>query len=462
MTKKVWGGRFSQEPDALVNLFNASISFDRQLYAYDIMGSVAHCRMLAKQGIITDEDASSMVQALGEIKRELDHGGLATNDDYEDIHTLVEKSLVEKVGALGERIHTGRSRNDQVALDTRLYVRDVVRAVMDAIRECQKTIVLLAEENLAVLMPGYTHLQRAQPVLLSHHLMAYHEMFKRDYARFQESLVRVNVMPLGSAALAGATFDLDREMVAEELGFEEISRNSMDAVSDRDFVLDFLYNASVLMMHMSRLSEELVLWSSQEFGFLVISDAFSTGSSIMPQKKNPDLPELIRGKTGRVYGNLMGLLTTMKGLPLTYNKDMQEDKEALFDAADTVLMCLRVMASLLGEVSFKSDALNAAMEKGYLVATDLADYLVGKGITFREAHEIVGKMVLSAIETGRELHELSLEEMKSHSRQIEDDVYRWLDPPLTVDRRNIPGGTGPDAVRNEIEAAKRLFMAEEG
>ena len=457
MTKMVWGGRFSQETDALVNMFNASISFDRQLYPYDIEGSVAHCRMLAKQGIISDEEASAMVTGLGEIKRELDHGGFLSDDDYEDIHTLVEKALVDKVGALGEKIHTGRSRNDQVALDTRLYVRDVIYRVMASIRDCQKTIVHLAEDNLTVLMPGYTHLQRAQPVLLSHHLMAYYEMLNRDYARFEESLGRVNVMPLGSAALAGATFDLDREMVAEELGFRRISRNSMDAVSDRDFVLDFLYNASMVMMHLSRLSEELVLWSSQEFGFVTISDAFSTGSSIMPQKKNPDLPELMRGKTGRAYGHLMGLLTTMKGLPLSYNKDMQEDKEALFDSADTVQMCLKVMGSLLGEVSFNSDTLKAATEKGYLVATDLADYLVGKGLTFREAHEIVGKMVVFAMGKNRELHELSLEEMKAHNRQIDEDVYVWLDPQLTVNRRNIPGGTGPDAVKKEIETAKRTL-----
>jgi argininosuccinate lyase len=462
MTKKVWGGRFSQEPDALVNMFNASISFDRQLYTYDIEGSVAHCRMLAKQGIISDEDASAMLVALGEIKRELDHGGLSSDDDYEDIHTLVEKAMVEKVGALGEKIHTGRSRNDQVALDTRLYVRDAVQQVMDSVRDCQRALVRLAEDNLTVIMPGYTHLQRAQPVLLSHHLMAYYEMLSRDYSRFEESLARVNVMPLGSAALAGATFDLDREMVAEELGFDQISRNSMDAVSDRDFVLDFLYNASVVMMHLSRLSEELVLWSTQEFGFLVISDAFSTGSSIMPQKKNPDLPELIRGKTGRTYGHLMSLLTTMKGLPLAYNKDMQEDKEALFDSAHTVQMCLRVMGSLLGEVTFKPDTLKAATEKGYLVATDLADYLVGKGLTFRESHEIVGRMVVFAMGKNQELHELSLEEMKTHSRQIEEDVYAWLAPHLTVGRRNIPGGTGPDAVKRELESAKRLLKLEDG
>ncbi len=461
MTKMVWGGRFSQETDALVNMFNASICFDRRLYAYDIQGSVAHCRMLAKQGIISDEDASGMLVALGEIKRELDRGGFSSDDDYEDIHTLVEKAMVDKVGALGEKIHTGRSRNDQVALDTRLYVRDVIHGVMGSIRTCQETILRLSEDNLDVLMPGYTHLQRAQPVLLSHHLMAYYEMLTRDYARFEESLDRVNVMPLGSAALAGATFDLDREMVAEELGFDRISRNSMDAVSDRDFVLDFLYNASMVMMHLSRLSEELVLWSTQEFGFIVISDAFSTGSSIMPQKKNPDLPELIRGKTGRAYGHLMGLLTTMKGLPLSYNKDMQEDKEALFDAADTVQMCLTVMGSLLGEVSFKTDTLKSATEKGYLVATDLADYLVGKGITFREAHEIVGRMVVFAMEKNQELHELTLEEMKTHSRQIGEDVYAWLDPQLTVGRRNIFGGTGPDAVKRQIETAKQQLKTED-
>ncbi|MBW2707905.1 MAG: argininosuccinate lyase [Deltaproteobacteria bacterium] len=462
MTKMVWGGRFSQETDALVNMLNASIGFDRRLYVYDIEGSVAHCRMLAKQNIISDEDASAMVVALGEIKRELDRGGFSSDDDYEDIHTLVEKALVDKVGALGKKIHTGRSRNDQVALDTRLYVRDVIHQVMGSIRDCRETILRLAEDHLDVLMPGYTHLQRAQPVLLSHHLMAYYEMLTRDYTRFEESQARVNVMPLGSAALAGATFDLDREMVAESLGFDQISRNSMDAVSDRDFVLDFLYNASMVMMHLSRLSEELVLWSTQEFGFIVISDAFSTGSSIMPQKKNPDLPELIRGKTGRAYGHLMGLLTTMKGLPLSYNKDMQEDKEALFDSADTVQMCLRVMGSLLGAVTFKTDTLKAATEKGYLVATDLADYLVGKGLTFREAHEIVGKMVVFAMGKNQELHELSLKEMKTYNRQIGEDVYAWLDPQLTVGRRNIPGGTGPDAVKNEIEMAKQQLKTEGG
>jgi len=454
MTKKVWGGRFKQDTDALVNRFNASIEFDRRLYAYDIQGSIAHCRMLAAQGIIKDEESTRIVEALGQIQRELDHGEISFEEGYEDIHGLVEKALVQKIGALGEKIHTGRSRNDQVALDVRLYVRDVSEGVMERIKETQRALVALAEENLDVVMPGYTHLQRAQPVLLAHHLLAYHEMLKRDHERFREGLERINVMPLGSAALAGSTFDLDREMVARELGFGRISRNSMDAVSDRDFVLDFLFNASVLMMHMSRLSEELVIWSSQEYGFVRISDAFCTGSSIMPQKKNPDLPELIRGKTGRVYGQLMSLLTTKKGLPLTYNKDMQEDKEALFDASDTVHICLEVMCRLLGEISFNRERLKEAIQRGFLVATDLADYLVRKGLTFRQAHEIVGKMVLLAMDQKKELHQLTLNEMRGFNRQIGEDVYEWLDPLLSPARRNGLGGTGPDRVKQAIEEAR--------
>jgi len=463
MTKKLWGGRFKQDTDALVNRFNASIEFDRRLYSYDIRGSIAHCRMLAAQGIIKDEESTRIVEALGKIQRELDHGEFSFEDDYEDIHGLMEKALVQKIGALGEKIHTGRSRNDQVALDVRLYVRDVSEGVIELIKENQRALVKLSEESLDIIMPGYTHLQRAQPVLLSHHLLAYYEMFGRDRERFNESLERANVMPLGSAALAGSTFNLDREMVARELGFDHISRNSMDAVSDRDFVLEFLFNASVLMMHMSRLSEELVIWSSQEYGFVRISDAFCTGSSIMPQKKNPDLPELIRGKTGRVYGHLMSLLTTMKGLPLTYNKDMQEDKEALFDAFDTVHICLEVMCRLLGEITFNKERLNEAIHSGFLVATDLADYLVRKGITFRQAHETVGKMVLLAVEEKKELHELTLSDMKGFARQIDEDVYEWLDPLLSPARRNSPGGTSPDRVKVEIDGAKReLGMDNEG
>ena len=455
MTRKVWGGRFRGETDALVNKFNASIGFDWRLYAQDIEGSMAHCRMLAKQEIISDDEASLILEALGEIKGELDKGQFPLDDDYEDIHSLVEKVLVDKIGAAGEKLHTGRSRNDQVALDVRLYERDALYRIVELIKEAQIALVRLAEDNFSLMMPGYTHLQRAQPVLVAHHLLAYFEMLKRDSERFHECLKRVNVLPLGSAALAGSTFDLDREMVARELGFDRISENSMDAVSDRDFVLDFLFASSVLMMHLSRLSEELIIWSSQEFGFISISEAFCTGSSIMPQKKNPDLPELIRGKTGRVYGHLIALLTTMKGLPLTYNKDMQEDKEALFDAVDTVGSCIEVMSQLLGEISFKGERLKKAAEEGFLVATDLADYLVGKGITFREAHEIVGKMVLFALEQEKELHELTLNEMKPFSRQIEQDVYEWLEPASSLDRRNMPGGTGPEVVKKSIDKAKQ-------
>ena len=339
------------------------------------------------------EDGSRMETALAEIKTEMDQGGEVFDGDYEDIHTLVEKRLIKKVGELGEKLHTGRSRNDQVALDVRMFVREAVQKLASLIKEIQEVLVDLAEKNLGVIAPGYTHLQRAQPVLLSHHLLAYYEMMKRDRQRLLESLERINIMPLGSAALAGSTFDLDRQMVATSLGFDEISRNSMDAVSDRDFVLEFLFHAALVMMHLSRLGEELVIWSTKEFDFIVLPDAFCTGSSIMPQKKNPDVPELIRGKTGRVYGHLVGLLTTMKGLPLTYNKDMQEDKEPLFDAFDTVGACLSVMTRLLRSVSFNKEAMRKAVDKGYLVATDLADYLVKKGVTFRHAHEIVGKMV---------------------------------------------------------------------
>ena len=455
MTHKVWGGRFREGTNALVNRFNSSIGFDHRLYAQDIEGSIAHCRMLAKQKIISDEEASQIVEALGEINRELDRGEFPLDEDYEDIHTLVEKALVGKIGVVGEKLHTGRSRNDQIALDVRLYVRGSIHRVIDLIEEMQASLVKLAERNFELIMPGYTHLQRAQPVLLAHHLLAYYENFKRDQQRFQESLKRVNILPLGSAALAGSTFNLDREMVAKELGFDDISENSMDAVSDRDFVLDFLFGASVLMMHLSRLSEELVIWSSQEFGFITISDAFSTGSSIMPQKKNPDLPELIRGKAGRVYGHLVSLLTTMKGLPLTYNKDMQEDKEALFDSVDTVAICLEVMSRLLAEVSFSGCRLKEAAEKGFLVATDLADYLVKKGITFRKAHEIVGKMVLFAAEQEKELHELDLDTMKGFARRISKDVYGWLDPASSLQKRNMPGGTGPDTVKKSLHKAKQ-------
>jgi len=453
MSEKVWGGRFRQSLDEILDRFNASLSFDKRLYAQDIAGSMAHCRMLARQGILSEEEASQIINALAEIKREMDKGDFQFDEGHEDIHTLVEKTLIDKVGAVGEKVHTGRSRNDQVSLDMRLYVREAIERVISLITEMQKTLLTVAEKNLDVLMPGYTHLQRAQPVLLSHHLLAYYEMLKRDRERFRENLKRVNILPLGSAALAGATFNLDREMVANELAFEAVTDNSMDAVSDRDFVLEFLFSASLLMMHLSRLSEELILWSTREFNFVTLPDAFCTGSSIMPQKKNPDLPELTRGKTGRVYGNLMALLTTMKGLPLTYNKDMQEDKEALFDTVDTVEPCLVLLTRLLKEMSFNEEAMKKAADEGYLVATDLADYLVGKGVTFRQAHEIVGKMVLFALDQKKELKDLTLKEMKGFSRQIGKDVYGWLEPKASVQRRSLRGGTGTDAVKERLKKA---------
>jgi len=459
MVEKVWGGRFKEGTDEALERFNASLSFDKRLYAQDIEGSRAHCRMLAKQGIIAQEEASRMTEALSEIRKELETEGGAFDLPYEDIHTLVEKRLVEKVGPLGEKLHTGRSRNDQVALDTRMYVRDAVVRVITLIGDMQEALVGLAEKNIDVLVPGYTHLQRAQPVLLAHHLLAYYEMLARDRRRYQESMKRVNVLPLGSAALAGATFDLDREMVARELGFEAVSANSMDAVSDRDFVLDFLFASSVLMMHLSRLSEELILWSTMEFGFVNLPDAFCTGSSIMPQKKNPDLLELVRGKTGRVYGHLMALLTTMKGLPMSYNKDMQEDKEGLFDSVDTVEQCLLLMSRLLGGVSFHKEAMRKAVDQGYLVATDLADYLVTKGVTFRKAHEVAGRMVLYALDRGKELDRLKLEEMKAFWEGIEEDVYEWLDPVSCIDRRNIVGGTGRSAVKGALAKAREEMNA---
>jgi argininosuccinate lyase len=459
MDDKVWGGRFREGLDEVLDRFNASIGFDRRLAAQDIKGSMAHCRMLAKQGILTEDEGARMVEALAEIRREMERGEHVEDEGAEDIHSLVERLLVAKIGPLGGKLHTARSRNDQVALDVRLYVRETSERVSERVREMQVALVDLAEQNADLVCPGYTHLQRAQPVLLAHHLMAYYEMLKRDRERLRDGRARVNVMPLGSAALAGSTFDLDRDMVARELGFDGISLNSMDAVSDRDFVIEFIFACALLMMHLSRFSEEMILWSTQEFGFVRLPDAFCTGSSIMPQKKNPDLPELVRGKTGRVYGNLMALLTTMKGLPLAYNKDMQEDKEPLFDTVDTVEMCLEVFTRLLRNLSFDGEAMRGATEHGYLTATDLADYLVTRGMTFRKAHEISGKMVLHALDLGRELSDLSLEEMKQFSNRIEEDVYDWLDPVQCVARRRLAGGTAPATVKQRLQEARKEVSA---
>jgi len=459
MGGKLWGGRFASKADAMVDRFTASIGFDKRLWREDIESSVAYCRMLAKKGIITNDEATTIVDALREIYHEIEGGSFAFDESLEDIHTHIEDALIRRIGPLGEALYTGRSRNDQIALDTRLYVKKSIVEHIHLVTELQRTLLEVAEKNQNLIMPGYTHLQRAQPVLLGHHLLAYYEMLKRDKERLEEALTRTDVLPLGSAALAGTTFDIDRDFLCRELNLKKASSNSMDAVSDRDFVVECIFCSALLMTHLSRLCEELIMWSSQEFGFLEISDAFATGSSIMPQKKNPDIPELIRGKTGRVYGHLTSLLTTLKGLPLAYNKDMQEDKEALFDTVDTVAKSLTILSMFLKEVRFKAESMLRATQQGYLVATDLADYLVGKGLTFRKAHQVVGDIIRVAEKRSKELHQLDLEEMKHFSARIEKDVYEWLDPHSCIERRNIPGGTGTEAFRNALSKAREELPA---
>jgi argininosuccinate lyase len=459
MGGKLWGGRFKSDTSKVVDAFNASIHFDKRLWREDIKVSMAYCHMLGTQGIISNDEAAAILKALREIYHEIESGDFTFDETLEDIHTHIEKALTEKIGPLGEALYTGRSRNDQIAIDTRLFVKKSTINTMNLIKEFQLSLVDLAERNQGLIMPGYTHLQRAQPVLLAHHLMAYYEMLKRDGERYRESLKRTSVLTLGSAALAGTTFTIDREFLSRELDLEGVTVNSMDAVSDRDFVVEFIFISALLMMHLSRLCEELIIWSTQEFDFIEISDAFATGSSIMPQKKNPDIPELIRGKTGRVYGHLLSLLTTMKGLPLTYNKDMQEDKEALFDTVDTVERSLTVFSMLLKEIHFNIDNVTKATERGYLVATDLAEYLVKKGMTFRKAHQVVGDMILSAEGKNKELHELDLEEIKHFSDSIEDDVHDWLDPMSCIKRRNSNGGTGPEVVKQALRKAREDLLS---
>ena len=458
MAEKVWGGRFKEGMDEVLERFNASLPFDKRLYAQDIEGSKAHCRMLAKQGIITEDEASRMTEALSEIRREIERGDVSFHQAYEDIHTLVEKRLVEKVGPLGEKLHTGRSRNDQVALDARLYVRDAAERVISLIGEMQGALVGLADENADVIVPGYTHLQRAQPVLLAHHLLAYYEMFSRDKARLRDGLKRINILPLGSGALAGTSLPIDRDFVARELGFAAVSANSMDAVSDRDFMVEFLAACGLIQIHLSRFSEELILWASQEFRFIEIADRFCTGSSIMPQKKNPDIPELVRGKSGRVVGNLMALLTVLKGLPMTYNRDLQEDKEPVFDTVDTVSRSLAVMAQLLSGLTFNRDILEQATVKGFMTATDLAEYLVRKNIPFRQAHAIVGGAVAYCLENGKDLTDLTLQELQRFNSDITEDVFAVLGVEGSVNSRRTAGGTATA----EVEAALARAEADLG
>lgn len=457
MSDKLWAGRFTQPTDAFVEEFTASISFDQRMYHYDILGSITHARMLARQGIIPAAEADTIVQGLEEIRTEIEAGEFEFSVAREDIHMNIEARLIERIGAVGGKLHTSRSRNDQVALDVRLYLRDEIDAIAGALIALQSALLDQAENNLDVIMPGYTHLQTAQPVLFAHHMLAYGEMLARDAGRLHDLRSRLNLLPLGAGALAGTTFAIDREWVAEQLGFAGVTRNSLDTVSDRDFALEFCSFASILMMHLSRLSEELILWSSADFAFVELSDSFCTGSSIMPQKKNPDVPELVRGKTGRTYGNLVSLLTLMKALPLAYNKDMQEDKEPLFDTIDTVRGSLKAFAGMIAEMKVNPVQMRIAAGRGFSTATDIADYLVRKGIPFRNAHEVVGKTVRFCVENGKDIPDLTLEEFRQFSTAIDQDIFDYVTLEASVNARKATGGTAREAVAREINLARQTL-----
>lgn len=454
MVRKLWDGRFSEKTNQNVEAFTSSIDVDRHLYAFDIQGSIAHCKMLAHVGIISREDASTLIEGLTRVQQNIEKGHYKFDDSLEDIHMHVESWLLEEVGKTAHKLHTARSRNDQVALDVRLYLRHETCEIINLLIRLRQILVELAQKYIHVVFPGYTHLQRAQPVLFAHHLMAYYEMFTRDMERFADGLKRTNIMPLGSAALAGTTYPIDRDYTARLLNFPKASSNSMDSVSDRDFIMEFLSFASICMVHLSRISEEMVLWSSAEFDFVEISDAFTTGSSIMPQKKNPDVAELVRGKTGRVFGDLIAILTVMKSLPMAYNRDMQEDKEPLFDSVNTLKACVNIYINMLPNMKIKQDIMEDATKTGFLNATDFADYLVTKGLAFRQAHEIVGKAVQYALGLKKELHQLSLKELESFSSLVSEDIFAYLSVEKMIDRRNSYGGTSPKMVMNAIEHAR--------
>jgi argininosuccinate lyase len=454
--KKLWGGRFTGSAEDWVDEFGASIGFDQELAQQDIEGSIAHAAMLAKCGIITDSESDNIIQGLKMLEKKAKNNELEYSEKLEDIHLNIEHHLTEMIGPTGGKLHTARSRNDQVATDMHLYLDTQVREIIELINEFQNTLIGQAEQNIETIMPGYTHLQRAQPISFAHHMMAYFWMLERDKQRFTDSLKRISLSPLGAGALAGTTFPIDRNFTAEMLGFEGIYENSLDAVSDRDFILEFLSGSSILMMHLSRLCEEIILWSSQEFQFIELSDAFTTGSSIMPQKKNPDMAELIRGKTGRVYGSLMGLLTVLKGLPLAYNKDMQEDKEGMFDTVKTIKGSLKIFSGMIKTMNVKKEKMEGSVKNDFSNATELADYLAAKGVPFREAHEIVGKLVLDCIQKGCYLADLSLEEYQSMNSLFEKDIYEALNPYNAVERRNSAGGTGFSQVKAQISKAKEL------
>ncbi len=458
MSEKLWQGRFGEKTDRIVEAFTSSIQVDRRLFAYDIQGSMAHCKMLAKVGIISKADARVLIEGLEKIRQEIEAGRFRFDDALEDIHMHIEARLGEIAGPVAEKLHTARSRNDQVALDVRMYLRHKTSRIIEQLHRLLTVIIELAQKNLDVIMPGYTHLQRAQPVLLAHHLMAYYEMFSRDMLRLEDCLGRINVMPLGAAALAGTTYPIDRTYTAQLLRFDTVAANSIDAVSDRDFIIEFLASASIAMVHFSRLSEELILWSSAEFGFVELPDAFATGSSIMPQKKNPDVPELVRGKTGGVIGSLMSVLTMMKSLPLAYNRDMQEDKKPLFDAVDTLTACIEVFSAMLPRLHFNQEKMQQAAAAGYLDATDMADYLVSRGMSFRQAHRLVGEAVSFALERKKELHELTLDELQSFSPLIRREIFSKLSIRQMVDRRECHGGTATATVKQAIATARTLLQ----
>jgi len=452
---KLWGGRFTKKTDQLVEEYTASIMFDKELAEEDIQGSLAHVTMLGKQGILPADDVDTIKEGLHRVLQKIKRGEVEFSVSDEDIHMNIEKTLIDDIGPVGGKLHTGRSRNDQVATDMHLYLRKRVVEFVDLLQKLQAALVAQAKENLDTILPGYTHLQRAQPILFAHHLMAYVSMFGRDVERLQDSYKRINVLPLGAGALAGTTFPIDRHFVAAQLQFDRVYENSLDAVSDRDFILEFLSQASIIMMHLSRLSEELILWSSTEFHFVELDDAFCTGSSIMPQKKNPDVPELVRGKTGRVYGNLIGLLTVLKSLPLAYNKDMQEDKEGMFDTVRTLQGALQLFTPMIATMKVDKNRMRQAVNQDFSNATDIADFLVGKGMPFRQAHEVIGKTVLYCIQQGKYLLDLTLDEFKQFSQLFDERIYNVLQPEQVVDARNVYGGTARVQVADAIGRAEQ-------
>ncbi|MDY3249197.1 MAG: argininosuccinate lyase [Candidatus Choladocola sp.] len=455
---QLWGGRFTKETDQLVYDFNASISFDKRLYRQDIEGSMAHVKMLAKQGILTERERDRILHGLFEILQDVEDGKLEITSEYEDIHSFVEANLIDRIGDTGKKLHTGRSRNDQVALDMRLYIREEVQNTDHLLYGLLKVLQRIMEENTDTFMPGFTHLQKAQPVTLAHHIGAYFEMFKRDRSRLSDIYSRMNYCPLGAGALAGTTYPLDRYYTAELLGFEGPTANSMDSVSDRDYIIEYLAALSTIMMHLSRFSEEVIIWNSNEYRFVELDDAYSTGSSIMPQKKNPDIAELVRGKTGRVYGALMGILTTMKGLPLAYNKDMQEDKEGVFDAIDTVTSCITLFTGMMDTVKFNKNVMEASAKNGFTNATDVADYLVNHGVPFRDAHSISGRLVLHCIEENKALDDLSLEEFRGESDVFEADIYEAISMKTCVEKRLTLGAPGEAVMKKVIDENKRYLQ----